>query len=146
MLAIVGGLALNALAAEPTISDVVVRQRWPWSKLVDIDYVLTADPTQRVDVAVNAYNGSVSLALPTESLSGDLYNISEGLHRIVWDPTVTSYTNNVVLTKFRVGLVQTPVPVYMIVELTKNAATDAQIEYIYPSDARLETNGRFTNV
>jgi formylglycine-generating enzyme required for sulfatase activity len=139
-------LAFGALAADPTISDVVVHQRWPWSKLVDIDYVLTADPTQRVDVAVNAYNGSMSLTLPTESLSGDLNGVSEGLHRIVWDPTVTAYTNNVVLTKFRVGLVQTPVPVYMIVDLTKSAGADGQIEYIYPGDERLETYGRFTNV
>ena len=139
-------MAVGAMAADPTISDVVVRQRWPWSKLVDIDYVLTADPTQRVDVAVNAYNGSASLALPAESFSGDLYSISEGLHRIVWDPTVTAYTNNVVLTKFRVGLVQTPVPVYMIVDLTKSAGADGQIEYIYPGDERLETYGRFTNV
>lgn len=139
-------MAVSSMAVEPAISDVVVRQRWPWSKLVDIDYVLTADPTQRVDVVVNAYNGSEALTLPTRSLSGDLYGVSEGLHRIVWDPTVTAYTNNVVLTKFRVGLVQTPVPVYMIVDLTKSAGAVGQIEYIYQGDERLGTYGRFTNV
>ena len=146
MLALVGVLTLNALAAEPTISDVVVRQRWPWSRLVDIDYVLTADPTQRVDVAVSAYNGSMQLALPAESLVGNLYGVSDGAHRIVFDPTKTVYTNNEIMTQFRVSLTQTPVPVYMIVDLTKDSGTEGQIEYIYPGDERLETYGRFTNV
>jgi hypothetical protein len=35
-----------------------------WSRLVDIDYVLACDPTQEVDVAVSAYNGSTALRFP----------------------------------------------------------------------------------
>ena len=139
-------LALNALADDPTIGQVTVKQRWPWSRLVDIDYVLSCDPTQKVDIAISAYNGSTALMLPTESLSGDLYGISEGAHRIVFDPTKTAYTNSEVMTKFRVAIAQNPVPVYMIVDLTKSAGAGGQIEYIYPGDARLETYGRFTNV
>jgi hypothetical protein len=45
-------LAFNALADDPTISDVVARQRWPWSRLVDIDYVLTCDSSQSVDITI----------------------------------------------------------------------------------------------
>ena len=137
-------LALGAAAAD--ISGVTVRQRWPWSRLVDIDYVL-CDATQVVDVAVTAYNGSTPLTLPDGSLSGDRYSMSaDGTHRIVWDPTVTAYTNNEVLAKFKVSLTPTTSPVYMIVDLTKSAGADGQIEYIYPGDVRLETYGRFTNV
>ena len=33
----------SAMATEPTISNVAVRQHWPWSRLVDIDYELTCD-------------------------------------------------------------------------------------------------------
>lgn len=139
-------LALGALADGPTISDVVVRQRWPWSRLVDINYVLSCETTQRVDVAVTGYNGTTALTLPADSFSGDLYGVSDGSHRIVWDPTVCAYTNSGVLTKFRVALAPTEAPVYMIVDLTKNAGADGQIEYIYPGDERLETYGRFTNV
>lgn len=146
VLALVGCLALNALAAEPTISDVVVRQRWPWSRLVDIDYVLSCDPTQEVDVVISAFNGSMQLTLPAPSLVGDLCGVSDGAHRVIFDPTKTAYTNNEIMTQFRVSLTQTPVPVYMIVDLTKSAGADGQIEYIYPGDARLETYGRFTNV
>ena len=109
-------LALGAAAAD--ISGVTVRQRWPWSRLVDIDYVL-CDTTQAVDVAVTAYNGSTPLTLPDGSLSGDRHNVSaDGTHRIVWDPTVTAYTNLEVLSKFKVALTPTPSPLYMVVDLS----------------------------
>jgi len=139
-------LASGALAADPTISDVVARQRWPWSQLVDVDYVLTCDATQSVDVAVTAKDGSTTLTLPSESLSGDLNGVSTGLRRIVWDPTKTAYTNRQMLTQFSVTLTPTEAPLYMIVDLTKSAGADGQVEYIYPGDARLVTYGRFTNV
>ena len=142
---LVACLALGAMADTPTISDVVVRQRWPWSRLVNIDYVLSCDATQRVDVAVAAYDGSAALTLPTDSLSGDLYGVAPGAGRIVWDPTKSAYTNNI-LTRFRVTLTPTFSPVYMILDLTKAAGASDQVEYIYPGDARLVTYGRFTNV
>ncbi len=146
MLALVGCLTVNAMAAEPTISDVVARQRWPWSQLVDIDYVLTCDATQRVDVVLTAKDGSTTLTLPPESLSGDLNGVSHGMKRIIFDPFKTAYTNSQMLTQFSVTLAPTTPPVYMIVDLTKDAGAEGQIEYIYPGDARLETVGRFTNV
>jgi formylglycine-generating enzyme required for sulfatase activity len=139
-------LALGALASDPTIGGVMVQQRWPWSRLVDIDYVLTCDPGQSMDVAVEAYDGSSLLTLPASSFSGDLYGVQRGARRIVWDPTVTACTNSGVLPEFRVALTPTTSPLYMIVDLTKDAGADGQIEYIYPGDARLETYGRFTNV
>jgi hypothetical protein len=73
---------------------VTVRQRWPWSKLVDIDYLLTAESDQEADVTLTAYDGQTELTLPFASLSGDLYGVGPGPRRIVWDPTVTAYTNN----------------------------------------------------
>jgi len=129
-------LALGALAADPVISDVVARQRWPWSRLVDIDYVLTCDSTQRIDIVVAAKDGSDPLTLPLSSLTGDLYGVSHGPHRIVWDPTQTAYTNSQMLTRFSVTLAPTPVPLYMIVDLTKNAGDAGQIEYVTESDLR----------
>jgi formylglycine-generating enzyme required for sulfatase activity len=126
-------LALGALATEPSISGVTVRQRWPWSRLVDIDYVLSCEPLERVDIAVIAYNGSEPLSLPDGSLSGDLYGVSQGIKRIVWDPMKTAYTNEA-LTRFRVDLAPAPIPLYMIVDLTKEAETEGQIEYVYETD------------
>ncbi|MDX9867532.1 MAG: formylglycine-generating enzyme family protein [Kiritimatiellia bacterium] len=119
-------LALNTLAAE--ISGVTVRQRWPWSRLVDIDYVLTCDDTQRVDVAFTACNGSTPLTVPEASLSGDLYNVEQGARRIVWDPMKSAYTNGM-LTQFSVQLTPVLAPTYMIIDLTKTTNDADQITY-----------------
>lgn len=114
-----GLLTFHAVADTPTIRDVTIRQRWPWSRLVDIDYVLDCDATQRVDVAVTAFQSGTPLTLPAESLSGDLYNVPPGACRIVWNPAKSAYTN-AVLTAFRVSLTPFPTPLYMIVDLTTN--------------------------
>jgi len=138
-------LALGTLAESPTISDVVVRQRWPWNRLVDIEYVLACDAGQEVDIEVTAYDGATVLGLPLASLTGDLHCVSNGARRIVWDPMKTGYTN-AILPRFHVDLSPTNTPVYLIVDLTKNAGATNQIERIYPGDARLDTVGRWTNV
>jgi formylglycine-generating enzyme required for sulfatase activity len=123
-------LAFGAMADDPVISQVTVRQRWPWSRLVDIDYVLTCDATQRVDVALTAHDGSTPLTLPPESLTGDIYGISHGLRRIVWDPMKTAYTNNHLLTQFRVALMPSDSSaeslevLYKIISLSDGSAED----------------------
>jgi formylglycine-generating enzyme len=131
-------VTLVGMAAEPTITDVVAKQRWPWSRLVDIDYVLTAEQGSRVDVSLTAKDGATTLTLPTGSLTGDLYAVTPGLKRIVWDPTMTAYTNNLMLTQFNVTLTPTEPPLYMIVDLTKSAGASGQIEYVTEADL---TNG-----
>ncbi len=125
--------AFFAMANPPSISDVVVRQRWPWSRLVDIDYVLTCDATQRVDVVLTARDGSMPLALSADTLTGDLYNVAPGARRIVWDPMRSSYTNTM-LTQFSVTLTPVPLPLYLILDLTKVPGEVGQLEYVYESD------------
>lgn len=131
---LVGMLALNTVAADPVISGVVARQRWPWSRLVDIDYVLTAEQGARFDISLTAKDGDTTLTLPVDSLTGDLYLVGPGPRRIVWDPIKTVYTNNLMLTQFSVALTPTEPPLYMIVDLTKAAGTEGQVEYVYEED------------
>ncbi|MDD3546407.1 MAG: SUMF1/EgtB/PvdO family nonheme iron enzyme, partial [Kiritimatiellae bacterium] len=133
-----GLVTVSAMAEAPVISQVTVRQRWPWSRLVDIDYVLTCDATQSADVVIEAKDGSAPLDIPPASLTGDIYGVSNGLRRIVWDPMKTAYTNNHVLTQFNVTLTPTPVPIYMIVDLRLDKGDSGQIEYVYEDDL---TNG-----
>lgn len=118
-------LTFSLSAVEPTITDVSVRQRWPWNRLVDIDYVLICDATNRVNVSLSAYNNNEPMDLPAESLSGDLYGVEQGARKIVWDPSKSAYTNEP-LTQFRVSLSSTLTPSYMIVNLT-----DGQVSYRY---------------
>ena len=127
----------GALADGPAVSDVVVRQRWPWSRLVDINYMLDGGDGQRADVQLSAFDGFTKLSLPWASLSGDLYGVSRGARRIVWDPMKTAYTNQV-LMRFNVEFAPTNSPLYMIVDLTQSAGASGQIEYVYEGDL---TNG-----
>jgi len=129
-------LTAGVLIADPVISQVTVRQRWPWSRLVDIDYMLSCELTQSVDIVIQAYSGTTPLTLPENSFSGDMYSVSYGIRHIVWDPTVTAYTNNGALPNFSIDLSPIPVPLYMIVDLTRSAGEEGQIEYVYESDLR----------
>ena len=131
-------VSMRAMAVDPTISGVIVQQRRPWSRLVDIDYVLTCGEEQAMNITVSAYNGDDLLDVPEASFSGDFYNVQRGARRIVWDPTKTAYTNDASLSKFRVVLTPTPAPLYMIVDLTKSAGEAGQTEYVYEADL---TNG-----
>ncbi len=135
-------LASSAWADGAAISNVTVRQRWPWDRKVDIDYQLLGESGQSFDVSVTARNGSQILALPDVSLSGDRFDVRQGKRRIVWNPMVTGYTNET-LTKFNVCLTPTNPPLYMIVDLTRAAGADGQIIYVYESDL---TGGAYGSV
>jgi formylglycine-generating enzyme required for sulfatase activity len=133
-----GIFCLSAMADGPSIGQITVRQRWPWSRLVDIDYVLGADPDTAYDIQVQAFNGTQYLSIPANAFSGHLYDVTEGVRRIVFDPAKTAYTNSEVMTQFKVSLTPTEAPLYMIVDLTKSAGADGQIEYVHEEDL---TNG-----
>ncbi|MFA7174353.1 MAG: hypothetical protein WC340_13260 [Kiritimatiellia bacterium] len=75
-------VSMGSMAADPAISGVMVQQRWPWSRLVDIDYVLKCDLGQAMDITVSTYNGAVPLDVPEASFSGDLNGVSCGARRI----------------------------------------------------------------
>jgi len=132
-MAVAACLATGAFADDMAVSNVVARQRWPWSRLVDIDYDLYGAPTQRMDIAVSAYNDQLPLPLSAYSLSGDISGLAPGHHRLVWNPVKSPYTTNV-LTRFRVALDAFPSPLYVIVDLTKTNQPAQMIEYVYEED------------
>jgi len=115
------------------VSNVTVRQRWPWDRRVNIDYVLVGESGQVSDVSLAARNGDQFLTLPDRSLSGDLFDVKPGRRRIVWNPLATDYTNTT-LTKFNVQLTPTNPPLYLIVDLTKTVGAEGQLTSVYASD------------
>lgn len=127
-------LVLWHAVAEPVVSQVTVRQRWPWSRLVDIDYVLEGVEGGMWDIEVRAFDGTTPLDLPFASLSGDRAAVSNGPGRIVWNPTVTAYTNEQVLTQFTVELTPVQAPLYLIVDLTHAVGTPPVVQYLYEED------------
>ena len=58
-----------------TIDDVIVRQQWPWSSEIKIEYVISGvvDP---VNLTIEAFDGNAPLNIPVEAVKGDIYGIS----------------------------------------------------------------------
>ena len=65
--------------AASAVSDVIARQRWPWSGKVDIDYTVTGDTTD-VDFTAT-WDGQ-----PTPVLLGTAFRVEAGQHRFEFDP------------------------------------------------------------
>lgn len=129
------GLAIWTPSAEAlennggyTISDVTARQRWPWSRKVDIDFVLAkpegASSSQGVSIGLVASNGANVVTLSEASLNGYSDTVLfEGNRRIVWDPTVDHSGQSFSQVKFYLTVTATNVePTYLVVDLFNGAA------------------------
>ena len=124
--AAVAAAAMSAVAAA-TISDVIVRQQWPWSGKVHIDYVLS-DPDDGVhDIDVVLRNGENVIDGRYGSLTGDLIGVRRGARRIVWDPSFGGATYaDKVMTDFTVTLsVAEDAASYMVIDLSGGAGADS---------------------
>ena len=101
-LTLLAAVALTAQGAK--IEQVIVRQQWPWSTDVKVEYRLTG-VTAPVDIAVTAYNGETELPLPASAVVGDLYGIdADGVGQFVIDPIAAFGTAKVALANFKVKL------------------------------------------
>jgi formylglycine-generating enzyme required for sulfatase activity len=109
---------------------VIVRQQWPWSTDVKVEYKL-AEVTAPVDVSVKAFNGNTELPLPAEAMVGDLYGISEsGIGQFIIDPVKAFGNRKVAIADFRVELELSDSAaninevLYKIYDLTSGSCTD----------------------
>ena len=102
---------LAPTAAESSISDVVVNQRWPWSEKVDVDFILSGETN---DVEVTAtWDGH-----PAPYRLGTLFGCAPGQRRFTWDPAKSEFAGQT-LTGFTVALsnVAASAHTYLIVDL-----------------------------
>ena len=100
-------LCIGALCAEAVkISDVIVRQQWPWSTDIKVEYKLS-DVTTPVDVTVTAYNGQRQLDSSnfTKAIKGDRFALSTGgVKSFTIDPVVAFGAEADTLSDFKVRL------------------------------------------
>lgn len=140
-----GGFAI----AETTVDRVIVRQQWPWSTDVLIEYTL-AGGTDNVDIDVQAWNGTTPLdaAKIKAGLSGDIVGVSrtEGVHRIKFDPIAAFGTAYEAMPAFKVELTASPTAIvdpdevlYKIVDLTTGAIEDVKRSDFYNNRAKYGT-------
>lgn len=103
-------MALGA-AAETSVSDVVVNQRWPWSEKVDVDFVLSGEAS---DVEVTATWD----AHPSPHRLGTIFSAAPGRHRLTWDPASSPFKGQT-LTGFTVAVsnVAASAHTYLVVDL-----------------------------
>lgn len=83
------GMAFTVVA-EPMVTDVTARQRYPWNGLVDIDVTFTAAGLSTVSFEVKDVTGNTNLNAQTFYLGNPEQNVrtlevQPGTHRFVWD-------------------------------------------------------------
>ncbi len=126
LIASIMGLVAFASSASVTITDIIVRQQWPWNGKVNIDYVLSDPSGGEHDINVVLRNANQVITNVYGSLTGDLFGVKSGAHRIVWDPQFNSPTYvDKVMADFSVTLsTSDDAATYMVVDLSggSNAA------------------------
>lgn len=115
-----------------TINDVVIRQQWPWSGKVSIDFGIEGADSATHAVTVTAYNDSTLLGeIPAVALSGDTLIASNGWKHIEFDPAAVSFLKTQGLfSNFRVELAVGGDVLYLIIDLSKCAGEEGQITYV----------------
>ena len=94
---------------DASISQVAVRQQWPWSTKINVDFTLANETGGAVDVTVAATNGNAEVVLPDAALSGNRIGLSSsGNYRIVIDPAKLNLGAATVLGDFKVSLSVAP--------------------------------------
>ena len=104
--------ALSLFAASAAhaaaIEQVIVRQQWPWSTDIKVEYKISGvDAEHPVNIGVTAYNGSVELDATRleSSMRGSRYGICEsGVGEFFIDPVKAFGTEKVALANFKVKL------------------------------------------
>jgi len=121
--------------AEATVSNVKIKERWPWSHVVDIDYWLDATSSQDVEMKV-AFDGAPAGGVDVSSglVEGGLCAVP-GLNHLVWDAAKAGYGSRK-LTNFRVvgtELTDASERAYLIMDLKDGSVSYSPVPT--PSDA-----------
>lgn len=105
LMAAVTGLQIAAVCAAD-IDRVIVRQQWPWSTDVRVEYELSGvDAAQPVDITVRAYNGETELVLPNSAIRGERFAITTGgVRELFIDPVAAFGSASVSIPDFKVKL------------------------------------------
>lgn len=93
----------NAQAA--TIEQVIVRQQWPWSTDIKVEYKISG-VEKTADLVVTAFNGNEPLdsSLLDSAISGPRLGIKDGIGEFTIDPVKAFGTDKVALANFKVKL------------------------------------------
>ena len=124
--------AMAFLLQAATVDQVIVRQQWPWSTDVKVEYRVTG-VTGLVDIEVQAFAGETALdsAKLASSMKGDLFGIEkDNYYSFTIDPVKAFGKTDIAIMDFNVRLTtresaanMTDV-LYKVVDLNSGAVTD----------------------
>jgi len=103
-------LAPAALFADPSVERVIVRQQWPWSTDVKVEYSLSGvDANNPVNISVRAFNGETELpsANLDAAITGERYGVTDAVGSFTIDPVAAFGTEQVAIGNFSVQLTVT---------------------------------------
>ena len=118
-------------AADPVISNVTAKQRYPWNGKVDISYTLNGDMSGYrapfLSVTARDLQNSTNYVAEASALSGDT-GTEEGVHHIVWDLNAQGLEIKSDDVVFTVAYSQ---PLYCVIDLSAGAnATSYPVSYL----------------
>ena len=120
------GMALSAVAAEPTVSNVKAQQRYPWNALVDIDYTLSGDTTGLgVSISVRDEQNDKNYQ-PTKFM--EALPTAPGTHRVTWNPAadgISIISTNILVTVSLLRVADAPVTPHLYYVVDLSAGPDA---------------------
>ncbi len=129
-------LTLATAAQAVNVSNVSVRQRWPWNNLVDIDFSLSdteSGALYQIDVAAR-FPGIEGDEVAAKSLVTEPLVSGDGAHRVTWD--LAADHPGLVTSNFTARVTVTPLgdtaPVYMVIDLSAGptaGAGDYKVRY-----------------
>ena len=132
VVAFCASVVTSIAAHAANIDRVIVRQQWPWSTDVKVEYRITG-VTSPVDVSIAAYDGETPLdsAKIAAATKGDIYGIrSDGDYSFTIDPVAAFGAARAAIPKFNVALsLSDSAPgtadvLYKIIDLDTFTATD----------------------
>ena len=124
-----------------TIDKVIVRQQWPWSTDVKVEYKISG-VTSPVDIKVEAYNGSAKLDASNlaGAMTGDLSGVSEdGTGTITIDPIKAFGSAKIALANFKVKLSVEDSVLYKIFDLRTVSTASATVPVVELTAADIRT-------
>ena len=139
VLAVISLLAVsNVLAAD--VGYVLVRQQWPWSTDIRVEYRLDNTEGKAVDLSLKAFDGETELdaAAVVAATTGDLWAVKgDGVHTLTIDPLKLFGDAKVSIANFRVQVTAT--------DATKSAEVLYKIFDLRDGSCQDVTRGDFYN-
>ena len=136
LLATTGLISFSMAIADPVVSDVVAKQRYPWNGKVDITYTLMGDvtagfaPDNQPVLQITATDNTTgeTYVADASALSGDT-GTAEGIHHVIWDLNAQGLELNSDDVTFAVAYAEPSL--YCVIDLSAGAnATSYPVSYL----------------